>query len=202
MDKKEKATYLLYELNNIDDGLLEQARLYPAQKKRGGRVRLVVACCAVLLAVMMILPLAGVASLTTLLIGLDKGGVGKPPEEESVQSEVLKDEQVFTHPPRELFFGDEPVLVWKEEGSEEYHAIKLTATEFNRIEGLAASSQKVQEGDERPMKSVWICDGNGLVKSPYLENTPGNIYYATLFDYDPELVLSYSLEIYLEELTS
>ncbi len=208
MDKKEKATYLLYELNNIDDRLLEDALAYPAEKKRRGRIRLTALACAVLIAVMTVLPVLGVVGLTAFIVRIDKAfddipsDAFPPPKEEPSGDSFEEDLEIFTQPDRELFFRDTPTLIWQEEGKEEYHALPLTTEEFYRIERLSASSIKLGEERADSEKKIWICDGKGFVKTPYLEDTPGNLYYATLFDYDPEMILSDEFEDYLENLTS
>lgn len=203
MDKKEKATYLLYELNNIDDRLLEDALLYPAVKRRGKRSRLIALVCAALIAAMILLPLGGLAGLTAFIVGLgvQKGEDPKPdaPQQGGAAEDLS---EVFTSPDRDLFFRDTPTLIWQEEGEEEYHALPLTTEEFCRIELLSSSSVKIGEERADSEKKIWICDGKGFVKTPYLEDTPGNLYYATLFDYDPEMILSDEFEDYLENLTS
>lgn len=203
MDKKEKATYLLYELNNVDDRLLEDALLYPAVKRRGKRSRLIALVCAALIAAMILLPMGGVAGLTAFIVRLG-GHKGEAPKPDTPQQGGAAEDlsEVFTSPDRELFFRDTPTLVWQEEGKEEYHALPLTTEEFYRIERLSASSIKLGEESADSEKRIWICDGKGFVKTPYLEDTPGNLYYATLFDYDPEMILSEELEDYLENLTS
>lgn len=203
MDKKEKATYLLYELNNIDDRFLEDALHYPAAKRRGKRSGLIALVCAALIAAMILLPLGGIAGLTAFIVGLGVQKGEEPKPDAPQQGGAAEDlSEVFTSPDMKLFFRDTPTLIWQEEGEEEYHALPLTTEEFYHIERLSASSVKIGEESADSEKKIWICDGKGFVKTPYLEDTPGNLYYATLFDYDPEMILSDELEDYLENLTS
>ena len=102
----------------------------------------------------------------------------------------------------DLFFGGEPFLLTKESSEDCYRITRLSDSQYRKINNMMHHGQKRTEESPAPTEQIWICDGKGLVKSPHLENSPGNEYYGQLFDYDAELILSKEMTKYLEDLTS
>ena len=207
-DKQRKAEYLLNEIGNLDEDLLHEATdLYPAARRRQKKQWMITAVCAVCACAILIMPVGAMGSLLLALgtfIGInvvlpfDKSDSSQstPPPEQNV-TEVAPEELDVS-----LFFGGEPLLISKAADEDFYRVTVLDDKQLNEINRLKKNSSKRTESDPLPETEVWICDGKGLVTTPYLESTPGNEYYGTLFDYDPELVLSQELTAYLADLTS
>lgn len=91
------------------------------------------------------------------------------------------------------FFDGEVSLIWNCGDEDGYH--KLTFRESNAetlVKNCMSSSVKqisAETADENVCK-VWISYGNGEVVSPYLKESEGNVGYAELFEYSPEVIPS------------
>ncbi len=93
------------------------------------------------------------------------------------------------------FFDGEVSLIWNYGNEGEYHKLtfeaKNTETEIKNC--MSKSVEQIPaENAEATVCKVWVSYGNGEVVSPYLKESAGNIGYATLFDYSPEVVPSES----------
>ncbi len=197
---EQKAQFLLSELNFIDDRFLyESTVLFAATRKKRKKSIAIALICACLALCMLVLPTMMVAGLGVLIFNdkeeppLDEMGEATPPEKE-----ILTEEEID----HTLFFSGSPMLIWQQAGRSEYCMVTLDADTFSRLSYLSTQGSARDADDPAPQNKIWLCDGEGFVRSPYLENTPGNLYYATLFDYDPELVLSSALENDLTDLMS
>ena len=200
-DKEQKGRYLLSELGGIDDDLLYEATdLYPAARKKKRHDRTVALVCAVAAVMILLAPIGTVGTFiftVSEFINITLKGDTEPPAE---QPPAIQYEQ--NQITSDLFFGGRPLLMWQEQNDTVFHVLPIDRGQLSTITRLMTESTAKNDGDEAITKKIWICDGEGLVKTPYLEDTPGNLYYATLFDYDPELVLTEELEDRLAELTS
>jgi hypothetical protein len=215
-DKQKKGEFLLNELGNIDEDLLYEATdLYPAARKRSAKQGFIAAVCVACAVAVLMAPLGAITPLT-LAIGafigidlglhLDKGGLGAAePPQESVGEEPSENTADLLFPEdvnADLFFGGEPFLLTKESSEDCYRITRLSDSQYRKINNMMHHGQKRTEESPAPAEQIWICDGKGLVKSPHLEDSPGNEYYGQLFDYDAELILSKEMTKYLEDLTS
>lgn len=84
-------------------------------------------------------------------------------------------------------FDGQKKLIWLYD--DEYRALPLTDTEFNDLTALSEYGNKRVDGAMQPDHLMWLCDGNGKVKSPYLYDTLGNTS-SYLFGYAPEIIPS------------
>lgn len=196
---EQKAQFLLNELNFIDDRFLyESTVLFAAARKKRKKNITVALICACLALCMLVLPTMMAAGLGVLIFNNKEepphDSIGDAPPEK----EILTEEEID----HTLFFSGSPMLIWQQAGSSEYCMVTLDADTFRRLSYLSTQGYERDADDPAPQNKIWLCDGEGFVRSPYLENTPGNLYYATLFDYDPELVLSNALENDLKDLMS
>lgn len=201
-NKEQKGLYLLNELGSIDEDLLYEATdLYPIKRKRKKENRFILIACAAVACAFLLAPMTVIGSLFMTIDSLldsDKGNQTENNQPPQNKLEELAPQEIGT----ELFFENTPLLICKEEGDDLYKVTKLRNDQFSKITRLMQQSESRDKDDAAPATQIWICDGKGIVKTPYLEDTPGNLSFATLFDYDPELVLSDELTLYLEELTS
>ena len=93
------------------------------------------------------------------------------------------------------FFDGEVSLIWNVAGEDEYHKLTFEATNAETaIKNCMSNSvqQIPSENADSNICMVWVSYGNGEVVSPYLKESAGNVGYATLFDYSPEVVPSNS----------
>ncbi len=81
-------------------------------------------------------------------------------------------------------------LVWQEEGSDTLSRSRpLAKREVESLKKEIVKGVSLNSADTEPPRCyVWLVLGDGKVLSPYLEQTPGNVGYGTLFDYDPECI--------------
>lgn len=86
------------------------------------------------------------------------------------------------------FFG-KTSIIWRVNGEDEYNLVKVDTSISQALkDGLVLSSTALspQEADEVCVE-VWLSLGDGRVVSPYLKNSKGNVGYAELFEYTPEV---------------
>ena len=190
---------LMDAIGSIDDRFIFEAQV-ALPKKRYAPLRRVLALCACTVLVM---------SLTlSLLVGLfsqknseapgkeEHVGNTEPPVTDSHFADALiemkTETQSFASPlEREMLFEGETLLIWQYEDEENYRICTLSNLDASKIKtALAEKNGFVRtdaEYDLGELEGFWICFGDGLVYTPYLENSNGNIGYGQLFDYDPEL---------------
>lgn len=190
---------LMDAIGSIDDRFIFEAQV-ALPKKRYAPLRRVLALCACTVLVM---------SLTlSLLVGLfsqknseapgeeDHVGNTEPPVTDSHFADTLigmkTETQSFASPlERKMLFEGETLLIWQYEDEEDYRICTLSDRDARKIKtALAEKNGFVRtdaEYDLGELEGFWICFGDGLVYTPYLESSNGNIGYGQLFDYDPEL---------------
>ena len=86
-------------------------------------------------------------------------------------------------------FDGEPRLIW-ETADGQLYGVTLSAAELDHLDRESGRGDKIGDLSLEAEVKVWISYGNGLVISPYLEDTPGNVGYGELFDYLPEIIPS------------
>ena len=91
------------------------------------------------------------------------------------------------------FFDGQVSLIWSFVGEEEYHRLTFEAMiPESTIKNCMSKSVEQIPADnaESAVCRVWVSYGNGEVVSPYLKESAGNVGYAELFEYSPEVVPS------------
>lgn len=93
------------------------------------------------------------------------------------------------------FFDGEVSIIWSYagDGENEYHKLTFEAQNAeSKVKNCMSKSveQIPAESEDSNICRVWVSYGNGEVVSPYLKESAGNIGYATLFEYSPEVVPS------------
>lgn len=86
-------------------------------------------------------------------------------------------------------------IVWKAAGdSSRYEAIELsTASAALRLENALSQTPAARVSPDAASEnalpvSLWIVLSDGSVVTPYLESSPGNTGYGSLYDYSPEVI--------------
>jgi hypothetical protein len=87
----------------------------------------------------------------------------------------------------ELSYVGVATLVWQYEDSGEIYALALTDYQLSLIESRLGRGQSAGESSPELSCRVWIFDGRGNVKTPYLKNENGNVG-CTVFDFEAEII--------------
>ena len=199
-NKMKKAAFLLDEVGNVSDVYLQEALAY---KKARFNARPWVAAVACILAVVIV----GGGLINSPLVNNILGGLNKSeaPEQESPNEQIPATLDSFLSANRETlnctatkkteitYFGS-TYLVLQYEGDEMlYRSRDLTDAEVNRILDVIDDGASVGAESPELLCRVWLVCEDGTVLSPYLKNTPGNRGQAVLFDYEAEILPSFSL---------
>lgn len=198
MSKNQKAEYLFSAIGEIDDRLLEEAVSYrrPARRKKYW-IPVLAACLAVFFAISSTLTLA-VATPIGLLILSSIGGSNssapqvpeQAPEHYASLDQLLeaqKEGSLTYLSADELTYFGEPSIIWQYEEGGEYCVAPIEEYELSEIKARMGRGREVGESSPDSELRVWICDGKGNVRSPYLKNSAGNTDSA-VFDYEAEII--------------
>ena len=92
---------------------------------------------------------------------------------------------------RDMLFDGQSRIIWRYTGEEEYRVCTMSKTDATLIGAALAKKkdfERVESTDQSSeLDGIWICFGDGLVYSPQLETSDGNVGFGTLFDYESEL---------------
>ena len=203
MNRYQKAECLFSAIGEIDDSLLAEAEAYrPARRKRRYWIPVLAACLAVFLAVSTLMPLAVVVPLGFILLG-DIGSGSESPEDipgeapefeqyyaslDELMSDKAKDGGYISVPDADsLQYIGSASIIWQYEEGGDYFVSEISDSDLVSVQRRMGYGSEV--GSESPKLNcrVWICDGKGNVRSPYLKNTVGN-QDVEVFDYEPEII--------------
>ncbi len=210
MMKRKKALYLLREIGNIDDRLVQEALLYRAGRA-SPRVLLVAACIA--MSLLLVLGTFAVSMMSRKGEDSDAPQGGAPMQDHTQRVEALdemlvssRDSIAYTTVTSQSeleFFDGKAYVVWQYADSTGYCVSRaLTAAEADALIRSAEGGSDVGINSPDPQCRVWILLGDGTVISPYLKSSAGNVGIGTLFDYDPELIPSQSFTSRLSDILS
>lgn len=105
---------------------------------------------------------------------------------------------------RDMLFDGSTKLIWKYSDEESYRVCTISsASDTKSIQRALEHKKDFSEVSEPAMDSIdgfWICFGNGLVYTPYLKSSDGNVGYGELFDYEQELEPSKSFATFIREI--
>lgn len=188
MNKKDSSMLLFEEIGQIDEDILRECSdLYPIRRRRKRSLTAVIIAAAALTTLFSVLVVSafavmlrrGFAGQMTPGEHDQPGYAPEAPAEFAEHWEELTEEE--TH---DRIFGQTPAVVVKKQGENTYRFACLSSVQYDRIlknvpEGYASESACEWQ--------LWITDGKGRVFTPYLQSSPGNIHYGTLFEYDAEV---------------
>ena len=194
-NKIKRAACLLDEIGNVSDIYLQEALTY---RKQRAISRPWVAAVACILAV----ALVGGGVLNSPMFDniFDVGNKAESPETAvpTTLDSYLTENRSIIHctaiSEEELDYFGSTYLVLQYEGDETlYRSRNLTEGETKRIVGLMGKGEAVGTSSPNILCRVWLVCEDGTVLSPYLKVTDGNKGFATLFDYEAEILPSSSL---------
>lgn len=197
--KRKNSAYLFDTIGTLDDALIDSARSPVAARKAiKTQKRLRTLAVAAVLA----LVITGGAIDQLRFPSPDKA---TPVTEVPSLSEVLMqtNEPIQVEQDTLNFFDGQTKLVWRTNEAN-YHCLIIEKTDKEELYNSLAHSGKPlspHQSKEIPL-SVWICNGDGTVYSPYLKQTDGNTGYGALFSYCPEQEPSRSFTKLIQTLLS
>lgn len=193
---------LYEEIGGVDERYVQEAAGYRARKRLSvWRTMLVAAAVLTACAVLLTAVSAGVAIGVILDASRQESDIPSYPNEDRPQLTPLEQmeqtmqaaqaEQTAVSADQLALYDDYSVLIWREQGSDEYYVEHLTDHERDVLLGLMQSKRRTEftAESEQPQYDVWLYLGEGMVVSPYLKNSPGNVGRGAVFAYDPELEL-------------
>lgn len=205
-DKMKKTAYLFDEIGRIDDRLLQEAMRFDCRTANTVKWRKVLLIAATL-SLSLILMLQMVVGLSRRDWFPNWGKEEVPPADEPLDGaptgngdwaldgvlnagtrgngvEVLASAEEYG------FFDGTARLVWQYRGEEQiYVSRSLTASEVEALLGaMTGTRTAVATEEEQPLWRIWLVCDNGEVRTPYLENSQGNIGYGDFFDYHAEVI--------------
>lgn len=182
-DRKDKVEKLLSEIGEIDDRLLYEAVNYKPSHMRSYRLGLIAACLVLACFFAIAMPFIRAALAVNTNVDADPtvtldGALSSG----SVHATRLASLESLS------YFGS-PSLVWQEGESGEFFVCELSAGQLERLQSELGRGKSVGDASLDLDCKVWVLDGKGNVRSPYLKNSLGNEGIA-LFDYEAEIVPS------------
>ena len=198
MNKNQKTEYLFSAIGEIDDRLLEEAISYRRpSRKRNYWIPVLAACLAVFFAVTSTMTLAVATPIGLLILSSIGGSNSSAPQvpEQAPEHyasldqlmEAQKEGELTYLSADELTYFGEPSIIWQYEEGGEYCVAHIEEYELSEIKVRMGRGREVGESSPDSELRVWICDGKGNVRSPYLKNSAGNTDSA-VFDYEAEII--------------
>ena len=124
--------------------------------------------------------------------------------EDTLESVKFSSEGFSTTFERDMLFDGSTKLIWKYSDEESYRVCTISsASDTKSIRRALEHKKDFSEVSEPAVDSIdgfWICFGNGLVYTPYLKSSDGNVGYGELFDYEQELEPSKSFATFIREI--
>lgn len=124
--------------------------------------------------------------------------------EDTLESVKFSSEGFSTTFERDMLFDGSTKLIWKYSDEESYRVCTISsALDTKSIQRALEHKKDFSEVSEPAVDSIdgfWICFGDGLVYTPYLKSSDGNVGYGELFDYEQELEPSKSFATFISEI--
>lgn len=95
----------------------------------------------------------------------------------------------------DLFDGQAKVI-WKNTDSDVCYALNITETDLQWLQNYGTNPITVPDESCQ----IWLTAGDGLVVSPCLKKSAGNVGYGEIFNYSPEVDVSPTFANYLTKL--
>lgn len=124
--------------------------------------------------------------------------------EDTLESVKFSSEGFSTTFERDMLFDGSTKLIWKYSDEDSYRVCTISsASDTKSIRRALEHKKDFSEVSEPAVDSIdgfWICFGDGLVYTPYLKSSDGNVGYGELFDYEQELEPSKSFATFIREI--
>ncbi len=92
---------------------------------------------------------------------------------------------------RDMLFDGSARIIWRYEGEDAYRICTMSRSNAASVASSITTQKNFTRVDASAesdgLDGLWICFGDGMVYSPYLETAGGNVGYGALFDYEREL---------------
>ena len=200
MNDKMKLAEKLYDaVGGIDDHLVQEAGA-PFRKRRSRTVLKAVLLAAIIQTLVIAL-LVGAISAAMFITDERKGDAAK--DSGSDDAETLPGVISVTKASKEnvdLTSGNCAVIIQYPD-REECTVIAVTERRMNSLLEMYEREERAASDNSYDEVRIWLCDKNGFVISPHLKRSNGNVGYAELFDYSPEMSLSRELTQTLDRMT-
>lgn len=206
-DTSRAAEYLFDEIGGIDDSYIAAAMsARPVRARRPSRIAVLAAAAVLVMAMVVALPMSFVtdkddaAHDTVLNEGTASLSTDPSADDAEQKPDVIESpfelDSLLSNTPDSFNMGGEPDLfdgtprlLWQTADGV-LCGVKLSASELEHLNREQGKGKQVGDAAMEAEVMVWISYGNGLVVSPYLEDSPGNVGYGELFDYSPEIIPS------------
>ena len=124
--------------------------------------------------------------------------------EDTLESVRYSSEELKSPFERDMLFDGSTKLIWKYSDEESYRVCTISsASDTKSIQRALEHKKDFSEVSEPAVDSIdgfWICFGDGLVYTPYLKSSDGNVGYGELFDYEQELEPSKSFATFISDI--
>jgi hypothetical protein len=116
--------------------------------------------------------------------------------EDALHSVKFSSESFSTALERDMLFDGSTKLIWKYSDEESYRVCTISSnSDAKQLRKQLEDKNGFKDVSEPAVDSIdgfWICFGDGLVYTPYLRSSDGNVGYGEIFDYEQELEPSQS----------
>ena len=200
-EKRLAAEHLFDAVGELDDSLLSAALNYRKPKAKILRSRPFVSTIGAVAAVLV---------LAVLVFPRMMGSKGSDNMLRDEQNEVIQYSNLTTALSQadysgvitlsstdevDLFDGQAKVI-WKYTDSELCYAVNITETDLKWLNNYGTNPLTVTDDSCQ----IWLTAGDGLVTSPCLKKSAGNVGYGEIFNYSPEVDISPTFASYLTKL--
>ena len=214
---------LLEAIGEIDDRFIFEAESYERKKSSLPLRKLIIAAVALSLVFTFTLSLGIGLMLGSNRDKVDNDSVGAPNENydgadgnvkpgvqpivtlsDTLHSVKFSSEGFSTEFERDMLFDGKTKLIWKYSDEESYRVCTISSnSDAKQLRTQLESKsgfKNVSEPAKDSIDGFWVCFGDGLVYTPYLKSSDGNVGYGELFDYEQELEPSKSFATFIREI--
>lgn len=214
---------LLEAIGEIDDRFIFEAESYERRKRSLPFRKLIIAAVALSLVFTFTLSLGIGLMLGTSKDSADNDSAGAPNEDhdgadgnikpgvqpivtlsDTLHSVKFSSEDFSTEFERDMLFDGKTKLIWKYSDEESYRVCTISSnSDAKQLRTQLESKsgfKNVSEPAKDSIDGFWVCFGDGLVYTPYLRSSDGNVGYGELFDYEQELEPSKSFATFIREI--
>lgn len=206
--KIKRAERLFDAIGEIDDRIIAEAEApYAKPKARFGFSRIATIAASLVVCVGIF---AGVTAMLSKVV-VDEDKAESEPKASSTLASTLysnrNNSSILKLSANDIdLFGGRTSIIWKYDGDSDYRVVYVPERKVGELRKelleLDSAEKLSFEEAETISCSIWVCDGEGTVVSPYLEVSDGNVGYGTLFDYSPEIEPTEDVNYLISDLIS